>query len=84
MSGVAYHMNDMESNGLVLWNIANNFLNSPEFKMKYGESPTDEEYVNALYQNVLGRGADLVSNLCSALCQHQVTFVLTWVNKQRL
>ena len=61
MPGVAYHMNDMESNGLVLWNIANNFLASPEFKSKYGENPTDEEYVNLLYQNVLGRSADPVA-----------------------
>jgi hypothetical protein len=63
MPGVAYHMNDMESNGLVLWNIANNFLASPEFKSKYGESPTDEEYVNLLYQNVLGRSADPVEEV---------------------
>ena len=63
MPGVAYHMNDMESNGLVLWNIANNFLASPEFKSKYGENPTDEEYVNLLYQNVLGRSADPVDEV---------------------
>ena len=63
MAGVAYHMNDMESNGLVLWNIANNFLASPEFKSKYGENPTDEEYVNLLYQNVLGRSADPVAEV---------------------
>jgi hypothetical protein len=63
MPGVAYHMNDMESNGLVLWNIANNFLASPEFKSKYGENPTDEEYVNLLYQNVLGRSADPVAEV---------------------
>ena len=30
---------------------------SPEFKNMYGENPTDDEYINALYQNVLGRGA---------------------------
>ena len=63
MPGVAYHMNDMESNGLVLWNIANNFLASPEFNSKYGENPTDEEYVNLLYQNVLGRSADPVAEV---------------------
>ena len=63
LPGVAYHMNDMESNGLSLANIANNFLNSPEFKTKYGENPTDEEYVNALYQNVLGRSADPVAEV---------------------
>ena len=56
-------MNDMESNGLVLENIANNFLASPEFKSKYGENPTDEAYVNLLYQNVLGRSADPVDEV---------------------
>ena len=55
MPGVAYHMNDMEANGLVLWNIANNFLNSPEFKTQYGTNPSDDEYINALYSNVLSR-----------------------------
>ena len=57
MPGVAYHMNDMEANGLVLWNIANNFLNSPEFKTQYGTNPSDDEYINALYSNVLSRDA---------------------------
>ncbi len=55
MPGVAYHMNDMESNGLSVVQIARNFIASPEFKSKYGENPTEEEYINLLYQNVLGR-----------------------------
>ena len=57
MPGVRYHVNDMESNGLSLWNVANNFIASPEFKNMYGENPTDEEYINALYRNVLNRSA---------------------------
>ena len=57
MPGVAYHMNDMESNGLSIQQIASNFMASTEFKNMYGENPTDDEYINALYQNVLGRGA---------------------------
>ena len=63
MPGVAYHMNDMEANGLALWNIANNFLNSPEFKTQYGTNPSDDDYINALYQNVLGRSADPVTEV---------------------
>jgi hypothetical protein len=55
MPGVAYHMNDMESNGLSVTQIAGNFIASPEFKTQYGENPTEDEYVNLLYQNVLGR-----------------------------
>ena len=55
MPGVKYHLNDMEANGLTLWNIASNFLASPEFASKYGQSPTDTQYINALYRNVLNR-----------------------------
>jgi len=55
MPGVKYHLNDMESNGLALWNIASNFLASPEFATKYGSNPTDTQYINALYNNVLKR-----------------------------
>jgi hypothetical protein len=55
MPGVKYHLNDMESNGLALWNIASNFLASPEFATKYGQNPTDTQYINALYNNVLKR-----------------------------
>ncbi len=58
MPGVAYHMNDMEGNGLALENVANNFIASPEFKTKYGENPSDDVFIDLLYQNVLGRSAD--------------------------
>ena len=58
MPGVSYHMNDMEGNGLALENIANNFIASPEFKTKYGENPSDDVFIDLLYQNVLGRSAD--------------------------
>ena len=58
MPGVSYHMNDMEGNGLALENVANNFIASPEFKTKYGDSPSDDEFIDLLYQNVLGRSAD--------------------------
>ena len=30
---------------------------SPEFKIQYGENLSDDAYINALYQNVLGRSA---------------------------
>ena len=55
MPGVSYHMNDIEVNGLALVNVANNFMASPEFKAKYGESPNDDDFINLLYQNVLSR-----------------------------
>ena len=53
--GVKYHVNDIEVNGLNLYQVAQNFLASPEFSDKYGISLSDFDYINALYQNVLGR-----------------------------
>ena len=58
MPGVSYHMNDIEGNGLALENVANNFIASPEFKTKYGDNPSDDVFIDLLYQNVLGRAAD--------------------------
>ena len=58
MPGVSYHMNDMEGNGLALTNVANNFMASPEFTNKYGANTSDDDFINLLYQNVLGRSAD--------------------------
>ena len=55
MPGVAYHINDMESNGLSITQIAGNFIASPEFKSTYGEGISEEAYINLLYENVLGR-----------------------------
>jgi V8-like Glu-specific endopeptidase len=42
--------------GLSLTSLAANFLASAEFKGRYGANPTDDQYVSALYQNVLNRG----------------------------
>ena len=53
--GVAFHINDMETNGLSITQIAGNFIASPEFKSMYGNNPTEQEYIQLLYQNVLGR-----------------------------
>jgi hypothetical protein len=63
IGGLKYHLNDMEANTLPLWQIASNFLASPEFASKYGSNPTDTQYINALYKNVLNRnpGASEVS-----------------------
>lgn len=41
--------------GTSLQQLAANFLGSAEFRARYGASPTDDAYVTALYQNVLGR-----------------------------
>ena len=55
IAGVKYHLNDLEANGMVLHDIASHFLASPEFAVKYGTNPTDTQYINALYHNVLNR-----------------------------
>ena len=55
MPGVAFHMNDMETHGHAITQIAGNFIASPEFKSTYGENISEETYINLLYQNVLGR-----------------------------
>jgi Ca2+-binding RTX toxin-like protein len=44
--------------GLTLSQMSSAFLASAEFQQKYGASPTDTAYINALYRNVLGRDAD--------------------------
>ena len=54
-SGVNYHVNDIETNGLVLHQIAGNFLASPEFLDTYDMELEDNPFIKSLYQNVLGR-----------------------------
>ncbi|WP_284180415.1 FG-GAP-like repeat-containing protein [Rhabdaerophilum sp. SD176] len=44
--------------GLSLQQMSSAFLASAEFQQKYGSNPTDGEYINALYRNVLDRDAD--------------------------
>ena len=53
--GVAYHINDMETHGHSITQIAGNFIASPEFKNTYGGNISEETYINLLYQNVLTR-----------------------------
>ncbi len=38
--------------------VASSFLASDEFKQRYGENVSNENYVNTLYVNVLGRDYD--------------------------
>lgn len=58
-----------DERGLTFWNaerndglgdraMANAFIASPEFGEKFGESPTDEEFIAALFGNVLLREPD--------------------------
>ena len=55
--GLGYWIGQM-SQGQALSVVAQAFVESPEFKSKYGAAATDAELVNALYANVLDRAPD--------------------------
>ena len=57
LPGLGYWITQVD-NGEPLWNLAYGFITSAEFKDKYGQNPTNEEYIQALYQNVLHRAAE--------------------------
>lgn len=46
------------NNGMTINQVATGFINSPEFKALYGDSPTNAEFVTLLYNNVLHRAPD--------------------------
>ncbi len=52
------HNIELMDGGLTLNQIANAFLGSAEFLQRYGANLDNEAYINALYNNVLGRGAE--------------------------
>ncbi|HWS74091.1 MAG TPA: DUF4214 domain-containing protein, partial [Quisquiliibacterium sp.] len=55
--GLGYWISQLDA-GETLFNVATGFLGSDEFKTAYGANPSNETYVQALYQNVLGRDPD--------------------------
>jgi hypothetical protein len=55
--GLGYWIDSMD-HGHSLMDVAASFINSAEFAEKYGANPTDAQYVEALYQNVLHRAPD--------------------------
>lgn len=54
--GLGFQMNTLD-NGASLSQVAQNFIASPEFSQTYG-ALDNTQFVNLLYQNVLGRSAD--------------------------
>jgi len=52
--GLGYWIAQMDS-GMTLIEAAARFIDSNEFRAMYGTSPTDEQYLTKVYQNVLGR-----------------------------
>lgn len=56
-AGLAFWLDQYQS-GVSLSDITAAMADSPEFKSRFGESPSNAELVDALYQNVLGRAGD--------------------------
>lgn len=57
LSGLGFQMNAMEALGFTLEQVAQNFIDSPEFARTYG-SLNDTDFVTLLYANVLHRAPD--------------------------
>jgi len=55
--GLGYWIAQMDS-GMTLIEAAARFIDSNEFRAMYGTSPTDEQYLTKVYQNVLGRNPE--------------------------
>ena len=58
IDGLSYWIQNYSSLNNNFEGIAASFLASDEFKKSYGEKTSNEEYINNLYKNVLGRKAD--------------------------
>ena len=56
--GLEYWINNYSSGRNTIRVVASSFLESAEFKQRYGENVSDSTFVNTLYKNVLGRDAD--------------------------
>ena len=56
-AGVGYWIRRMDG-GLELVEVSARFIDSNEFRKLYGEDPENEEFLTALYRNVLKRGPD--------------------------
>jgi serralysin len=50
-------------NGTSLQQVATEFMKQPEFYALYGQNPSDEKFIEALYLNVLGREPDVGGEL---------------------
>nr|WP_245247594.1 DUF4214 domain-containing protein [Tianweitania sediminis] len=57
LGGVSFWVNKIDT-GTSLLSAAASFIGSDEFRSLYGTSPTDEQFVDLLYENVLNRAAD--------------------------
>lgn len=56
--GIGYWVHEMVSKSLSLNQIAQFFIDSPEFKLMYGSAPSAEQMLKGFYQHILGRAPD--------------------------
>jgi len=55
LSGLTFWTNSLDTAKFTTQEVAGGFVNSPEFKSVYGQSPSAEQIVDRFYRNVLGR-----------------------------
>lgn len=58
LAGLEYHA-DLLDSGVSLHTVTESFIDSAEFTSIYGENPSDETILTAMYQNALGRAPDV-------------------------
>jgi len=58
VAGLGYWIAQVDKGANIVTGVAQLFINSPEFIAKYGANPTNADYVDSLYQNVLHRSGD--------------------------
>jgi len=56
--GLKYWINSYSSGAIDYKQVAQSFLSSPEFASKYGVNNSNNDFVNNLYRNILGRSPD--------------------------
>jgi hypothetical protein len=56
-AGLGYWIAQMD-NGMDMVEVAARFIDSPEFRSLYGQNPTNGEFLNKVYLNVLDRLPD--------------------------
>ncbi|MDO9711744.1 DUF4214 domain-containing protein [Paracraurococcus lichenis] len=79
IAGLQFQTNELDTH-LALWQVASNFLASPEFQSLYGtlDAMTDTQFVTSLYSNVLHRAPEAaglsfhLANLAAGLNRHDL------------
>jgi len=60
LEGMGFWIHRMEDRGFdLVTDVYARFIDSDEFRRQYGTNPSNPEYLNKLYQNVLGRDPDV-------------------------